>query len=147
MKTCKIQIINRSKNPVPDYMTKGAAGMDLYADLEEALLLNPMEIRMIPTGIFIHLPEGFEAQIRARSGLSSKYGITMINGIGTIDSDYRGEIKVPLINLGPESYLIQPGERICQMVVKQYVLAQLELVEQLEESDRGQGGFGHSGRR
>lgn len=147
MDQCKIQIVNRSKNPVPTYMTKGSAGLDLYADLEEALLLNPMEIKMIPTGVLIHLPEGYEAQIRARSGLSSKFGITMINGIGTIDSDYRGEIKVPLINLGKESYLIQPGERICQMVVKKYVLAHLELVETLEESDRGQGGFGHSGRR
>jgi dUTP pyrophosphatase len=147
MEHCKVQIVNKSKNPLPGYMTQGAAGMDLYADLDGEVTLQPMEIRSIPTGIHIQLPEGVEAQIRARSGLSSKYGITLINGIGTIDSDYRGEIKVPLINLGAQPYRIQPGERICQMVVKRYIVATLEMVEELEDTTRGHGGFGHSGKR
>ncbi|MBF7095710.1 dUTP diphosphatase [Alkalibacter mobilis] len=145
MEKCKVKIVNKSKNPLPKYATEGAAGLDLYADTDEKILLNPMEIKLIPTGIFIELPIGFEVQIRARSGLSSKYGITMINGVGTIDSDYRGEIKVPLINFGKEKYEIKPGERICQMVVKRYVSAEFELVENLDETHRGSGGFGHSG--
>ncbi|QSX09615.1 dUTP diphosphatase [Alkalibacter rhizosphaerae] len=139
--------MNRSKNPLPKYATEGAAGMDLHADIDSEILLKPMEIKMIPTGIHIGLPVGYEAQIRARSGLSSKFGITLINGIGTIDSDYRGEIKVPLINLGSETYVFQPGERICQMVVKKYITATLDLVDILDDTDRGQGGFGHSGKK
>lgn len=146
MDSCKVQIINKSKNPLPGYMTEGSSGMDLYADIQEEVVIRPMEITMIPTGIHIGLPDGYEAQIRARSGLSSKYGITLINGIGTIDSDYRGEIKVPMINLGADPYKIQPGERICQMVVNQFVQVTLDVVEEMEDTVRGHGGFGHSGK-
>lgn len=146
MDSCKIQIINKSKNPLPGYMTKGASGMDLYADIKEEIIIKPMEIKMIPTGIHVGLPDGYEAQIRARSGLSSRHGITLINGIGTIDSDYRGEIKVPMINLGSDPYGIQPGERICQMVVNRFVTVTLEEVDIMEDTARGHGGFGHSGK-
>ncbi|NTW71096.1 MAG: dUTP diphosphatase [Eubacteriaceae bacterium] len=146
MEFCKIKIINKSGNPMPRYMTEGSAGMDLCADLKDDEQLDPMEIKMIPTGLYISLPVGYEAQIRARSGLSSKYGLTMVNGIGTIDSDYRGEIKVPLINLGGQPYKIKPGERICQMVINKYVHANLDEVEILDETDRSHGGFGHSGK-
>jgi dUTP pyrophosphatase len=110
------------------------------------MVIDPTDIILIPTGIQISLPIGYEAQIRARSGLSLKHGITMINGIGTIDSDYRGEIKVPLVNLGKIPYTIKPGERICQMVVKKYVWGEFEVVDELDETERGDGGFGHSGK-
>lgn len=146
MEFCKIKIVNKSGNPMPRYMTEGSAGMDLCADLKEDAQLEPMEIRMIPTGLYISLPVGYEAQIRARSGLSSKHGLTMVNGIGTIDSDYRGEIRIPLINLGSQPYIIKSGERICQMVINKYIYADLDEVEILDETDRSHGGFGHSGK-
>lgn len=146
MDKCKIKIVNKSRLPLPGYITEGSAGMDLYADIGEDMVIDPTDIILIPTGIQISLPIGYEAQIRARSGLSLKHGITMINGIGTIDSDYRGEIKVPLVNLGKIPYTIKPGERICQMVVKKYVWGEFELVDELDETERGDGGFGHSGK-
>ncbi len=135
----------RKDRPLPVYKTKGAAGMDLMADLEEDRVLQPGEIALIPTGIAIALPTGYEAQIRARSGLAVKEGITLINGVGTVDEDYRGEIKVGLINLGQEPFCIQDGDRIAQMVVARYEKIQWLEVEELEESPRGSGGFGHTG--
>ncbi len=146
MEKCKIKLVNKSDQPLPGYMTEGSAGMDLYADTKEGIEIKPMDIVLVPTGISISLPVGYEVQIRARSGLSLKYGITMVNGIGTIDSDYRGEIKVPLINLGKSAYTIKPGERICQMVVKKYIIGEFEVVEELDDTLRGEGGFGHSGK-
>ncbi|MCR1898097.1 dUTP diphosphatase [Irregularibacter muris] len=146
MEKCKIKIINQSKYSLPQYQTQGSAGMDLYADINKNILLKPGERVLIPTGIFISMPIGYEAQIRARSGLSIKHGITLINGIGTIDSDYRGEIKIIVINLGQEDYVFQPGERIAQMVIKKYIMAEWELVDHLDQTPRGVGGFGHSGK-
>lgn len=146
METCKVKIQNKSKYSLPKYQTKGSAGMDLHANISTSLLIKPLERKLVPTGIYISMPEGYEAQIRARSGLSLKYGVTMVNGIGTIDSDYRGEIKVILINLGQENYTLQPGERIAQMVISKYITAQWENVDQLDDTERGQGGFGHSGK-
>lgn len=146
METCKVKIQNKSKYLLPKYQTKGSAGMDLHANISTSLLIKPMERKLVPTGIYISMPEGYEAQIRARSGLSLKYGITMANGIGTIDSDYRGEIKIILINLGQENYILQPGERIAQMVISKYIAVQWENADQLDDTKRGQGGFGHSGK-
>lgn len=140
-----IQIINKSKYNLPEYQTKGSAGMDIYANITTSIIIKPGERTLVPTGISISMPEGYEAQLRARSGLSLKHGITLINGIGTIDSDYRGEIKVILINLGDEDFTIRPGERIAQMVIKKYITADWKLVYQLDETQRGQEGFGHSG--
>jgi dUTP pyrophosphatase len=145
METCKIQIINESANPLPAYQSKLAAGMDLYASNQEKITLEPGDIKLIPTGIRIAIPEGYEVQIRARSGLALKHGLSLVNGIGTIDGDYRGEIKVIIVNLGKKAYTINFGERIAQMVVKKYVAAKFELVDLLEETERGEGGFGHSG--
>ncbi|HHT49878.1 MAG TPA: dUTP diphosphatase [Eubacteriaceae bacterium] len=145
MEKCIIKIINNSNYNLPKYQTKGSAGMDLYANISEGEIIKPGEIKLIPTGIYISMPEGYEAQIRARSGLSLKHGVTLANGIGTIDSDYRGEISIILVNLGNKDYFIEPGERIAQMVIKKYILAQWELVEDLDETVRGEGGFGHSG--
>lgn len=145
MNNCKIKITNKSNYNLPEYQTKGSAGMDIYANIITSKKITPGEIMLIPTGISISMPEGYEAQIRARSGLSLKHGITLVNGIGTIDSDYRGEIKVILINLGERDFTIKPGERIAQMVIKKYIIANWELVEQLDETQRGQEGFGHSG--
>jgi dUTP pyrophosphatase len=145
MEKCKIQIINESANPLPAYQSKLAAGMDLYASNQEKITLEPGDIKLIPTGIRIAIPEGYEVQIRARSGLALKHGLSLVNGIGTIDGDYRGEIKVIIVNLGKKAYTINFGERIAQMVVKKYVAAEFQLVEMLEETERGEGGFGHSG--
>lgn len=141
----KVKIINKSDLPLPQYKTVGSAGLDLHANNQEKIVLKPMERKLIPTGLHIELPQGYEAQIRARSGLAIKHGISLVNGIGTIDCDYRGEIKIILINLGNEEFLIEKGDRIAQMVIMKYERATLNEVEVLEESDRGQGGFGHTG--
>lgn len=130
---------------MPKYQTKGSAGMDLYANIKKPEIIKSGEIKLIATGISISIPEGYEAQIRARSGLSLNHGITLANGIGTIDSDYRGQIKIILINLGNTDYSIEPGERIAQMVIKKYIIAQWEIVNSLDETIRGEKGFGHSG--
>jgi dUTP pyrophosphatase len=140
-----IEIINRSAHPLPEYQTSGSAGMDLRAYLPEPVMLQPMERRLIPTGLFIALPEGYEAQIRPRSGLSIKRGLSLVNAVGTIDSDYRGELMVPLINLSAEAQSIEDGERIAQMVIARYEQASFSLVDTLSETVRGAGGFGSSG--
>lgn len=141
----KIPITNRSPYPLPSYATEGSAGMDLYAYLSNAITLAPLERVLIPTGIAIALPEGYEAQVRPRSGLAAKRGLTVLNAPGTIDADYRGEIKVILVNLSPEEARIEPGERIAQLVVARYEQVSWQLCEELDETERGAGGFGHSG--
>ncbi|MGZ3749908.1 MAG: dUTP diphosphatase [Mucilaginibacter sp.] len=140
-----IQIINKSKNILPAYETAHAAGMDLRADLESPVRLNPMERKLIPTGLYIELPEGFEAQIRPRSGLAFKHGISIVNSPGTIDADYRGEIKVLLINLSTEHFEINTGDRIAQMIVSKHETVSWQQVEVLNETSRGAGGYGHTG--
>lgn len=140
-----IRIINRSKNNLPAYETAHSAGMDLRADLETPVLLNPMERKLIPTGLHIELPEGFEAQIRPRSGLAYKHGIGIVNSPGTIDADYRGEIKVLLINFSAEPFEINSGDRIAQMIVARHEKVSWEEVEILNETSRGTGGYGHTG--
>jgi dUTP pyrophosphatase len=140
-----VKVINRSGNPLPHYGTSGSAGMDLRANIEAPITLQSMERQLIPTGLFIALPEGAEAQIRPRSGLALKKGITMLNTPGTIDSDYRGEIKVIAINLSAEEQVIEPGERIAQMVISRYEKVQWQQVDELVETTRGEGGFGHTG--
>ncbi|MDR1974019.1 MAG: dUTP diphosphatase [Bacteroidales bacterium] len=142
----KIKITNVSNNPLPEYQTVGAAGMDLMASLEEALTIMPGDRALVPTGLSIALPEGYEAQVRPRSGLAAKYGITALNSPGTIDADYRGEIKVILINHGKEPFVIQNGDRIAQMVVAKYERIEWTAVEELEDTKRGAGGFGHTGK-
>ena len=134
-----------TQSGLPNYETLGSAGMDLSASLEERIVLEPGERHLIPTGIAIQLPQGYEAQVRPRSGLAVKYGIGMVNSIGTIDSDYRGEIKVPLINHGSEPFVIQPGDRIAQLIVARYERVEWEQVLELDDTERGEGGFGHSG--
>jgi dUTP pyrophosphatase len=141
-----VKIISRSAHPHPGYETIHAAGMDLRANLETPLLLEPMQRALVPTGLFIELPQGYEAQIRPRSGLAYKHGITVLNSPGTIDADYRGEIKVLLINLGIESFEITSGERIAQMVVASHEQVEWQPVAELAESDRGAGGFGSTGK-
>ena len=140
-----INIINKSNNPLPKYESAQAAGMDIRCNIAEDITLQPLERRLIPTGLFIALPEGYEAQIRPRSGLALKRGLTVLNTPGTIDADYRGEIGVILINLSNEPQTITPGERICQMVIVKHEQPQLIEVEVLDQTDRGAGGFGHSG--
>ncbi len=140
---CKI--VNKSSNATPAYATAQSAGMDLRANLETPIVLKPMERAMIPTGLFIELPVGYEAQVRPRSGLAAKHGITVLNTPGTIDADYRGEIKVILVNLSNEAFEIQHGERIAQMVIAKHETVQWEEVENLSETERGAGGFGSSG--
>jgi dUTP pyrophosphatase len=140
-----IRIINRSKNTLPAYETIHSAGMDLRADLESPVLLNPMERKLIPTGLHIELPEGYEAQIRPRSGLAYKHGIGIVNSPGTIDADYRGEIKVLLINLSTEPFEINSGDRIAQMIVSKHEKVEWQQVEILNETTRGAGGYGHTG--
>lgn len=142
----KIKIVNQSKHALPEYATPYSAGMDLRANLEEPICLKPMERKLIPTGLFIELPEGYEAQIRPRSGLAIKNGITVLNSPGTIDADYRGEIRVILINLSDTDFEIVDGERICQMIIAKHKTAKWISVEELETSDRGEGGFGHTGK-
>ena len=141
----KVKILNKSPFEIPKYKTEGSAGVDLQAFINKPIILAPMERCLIPTGIFISLPEGYEAQVRARSGLAIKHGISLVNGIGTIDSDYRGEIKVILINLGQEDYCINNGDRIGQLIFARYEKANFIEVEVLDDTKRGQGGFGHSG--
>ena len=140
-----VKIINKSNNDLPQYSTPSAAGMDLRANLSEAVTLSPLERKLIPTGIFIELPEGYECQIRPRSGLALKHGISVLNSPGTIDADYRGEIGVILINLSNEPFTIENGERICQMIVSQYSKVEWSEVEVLGDTERGAGGFGHTG--
>lgn len=141
----QIKIVNKSKHALPEYATEHSAGMDLRANLSESVTLKPLERKLIPTGLFIELPEGYEAQIRPRSGLAIKKGITVLNSPGTIDADYRGEICVILINLSADNFVIEDGERICQMVIATHAQAQWLQVEVLSETERGAGGFGHTG--
>src|ERR1700761_484134 len=140
-----IRIINKSKNTLPAYETEHAAGMDLRADLEEPVRLNPLERKLIPTGLYMELPEGFEAQIRPRSGLAFKHGIGIVNSPGTIDADYRGEIKVLLVNLSAEIFEVNTGDRIAQMIVAKHEKVNWDEVEVLNETSRGVGGYGHTG--
>ena len=142
----KVKIINRSDNPLPVYATPASAGMDLRANNEEPIVLQPMQRALIPTGLYIELPEGYEAQIRPRSGLALKHGITVLNTPGTIDADYRGELSVLLVNLSAEPFTVCHGERICQMVVARHEQVVWQNVEVLSETERGAGGYGHSGR-
>lgn len=147
MKTCTIKIINRSSFPLPYKATESAAGMDVCANISKPVCLQPLERMLIPTGLFIELPVGYEAQIRPRSGLAIKQGITCLNSPGTIDADYRGEIKVILINLSSTEQTIQPGERIAQMVVQEVVYVNWQTVNELSQTTRGEGGFGHTGKQ
>lgn len=141
----KIKIVNHAHHPLPAYATIHSAGLDLRANLDEKIVLRPLERKLIPTGLFIELPVGYEAQIRPRSGLAIKKGITVLNSPGTIDADYRGEICVILINLSNEDFIIEDGERICQMVIASHEQAEWVEVDVLGETDRGKGGFGHTG--
>jgi dUTP pyrophosphatase len=145
MQEVVIKILNQSDNDIPSYATAGSAGMDIRANLIAPVTLQPLQREMVPTGIFIELPEGYEAQVRPRSGLANKQGITCLNSPGTVDSDYRGEIKVILINLSDQEQLIQHGDRIAQMIIAKVERAKWKLVQQLNETVRGQGGFGHTG--
>ena len=142
-----INIINQSNNPLPTYATEGSAGMDLRAFIAETLLLKPMERQLVPTGLFIEIPEGYEGQVRPRSGLALKQGITCLNAPGTVDSDYRGELKVILINLSADIQEIHSGDRIAQLVIAAVEKAHLTTVTVLTESVRGEGGFGHTGKK
>ena len=146
MQAVKVKIIRRTPNALPTYSTIDSAGMDLRANLSEPITIGSLERRLVPTGLFIELPKGYEAQIRPRSGLALKHGISLLNTPGTIDADYRGEIGIILINLSKEPFTLQPGERICQMIVAPYSRVEWEEVDELESSERGDGGFGHSGR-
>ena len=141
----KIRIINRGSQQLPAYATPQSAGMDLRANIEDPITLRPVERRIVPTGLYIALPEGYEAQVRPRSGLALKHGITVLNSPGTIDSDYRGEIGVLLINLSDTPFVINAGERIAQMVVARHEQAELIEVEELDDTERGAGGYGHTG--
>ena len=143
----RVRIVNLSKHELPSYGTLFSSGMDLRASLSEPVLLAPGKRILVPTGIFISLPEGYEAQIRPRSGLAIKHGITVLNSPGTIDADYRGEIKIILVNLSEEDFIIQDGERICQMIVAKFEKVVWEEVDSLDDTARGAGGFGHTGRQ
>lgn len=140
-----VRVVNQSNNDLPAYSTPLSAGMDLRANLDNPIELLPLQRALVPTGIYIELPAGYECQIRPRSGLAAKHGITVLNTPGTIDADYRGEIKVILVNLSNEPFTIQPGERICQMVVARHSTVQWEQVDELTQTQRGAGGFGHTG--
>ncbi|MCD8265982.1 MAG: dUTP diphosphatase [Prevotellaceae bacterium] len=142
----KIHVINSSRHPLPQYATPLSAGMDLRASLQEPVTLQPLERRLVPTGLRIALPAGYEAQVRPRSGLALRHGVTVLNSPGTIDADYRGEVGVILVNLGPEPFVVNDGDRIAQMVVARCERAELEAVEVLSDTQRGEGGFGHTGR-
>lgn len=141
----KIKVVNKGHHPLPQYATTQSAGMDLRANLDASITLKPMERRLIPTGLFIALPEGFEAQVRPRSGLALKKGITVLNAPGTVDADYRGEVGVVLINLSQEDFVVEDGERIAQMIIARHEQAMFETVEVLDETERGTGGYGHTG--
>lgn len=140
-----IKVINKGHQPLPAYATPQSAGMDLRANIEESVILHPMERQLIGTGLYIALPEGYEAQVRPRSGLALKHGITVLNSPGTIDADYRGEIKVLLVNLSQENFVINDGERIAQMVIARHETATFTEVAELDETERGTGGYGHTG--
>ncbi|NCB67780.1 MAG: dUTP diphosphatase [Bacteroidia bacterium] len=142
----KIKVVNKSKHTLPQYATPLSAGMDIRANLESPVVLQPLERKLIPTGLYIELPEGYEAQMRPRSGLAIKKGITLLNSPGTIDADYRGEICVILVNLSSEAFEVQDGERICQMVIARHEQANWIEVEELGDTERGAGGFGHTGK-
>ena len=142
----EVKIINKSHHPLPGYATPLSAGMDIRANLTEPVVLNPLERKLIPTGLYIALPEGYEAQMRPRSGLALKHGITLLNTPGTIDADYRGEIAIILINLSSEPFTVNDGERICQMVITTHSQVAWQLVEALDDTERGAGGFGHTGK-
>lgn len=143
----KIRIRNTSGNDLPEYATTGAAGMDIRANLPESVTLQPLERKLIPTGLFMEIPVGYEVQIRPRSGLAFKHGITVLNSPGTIDSDYRGEVGVLLVNFSNEAFVVENGERIAQMVVAAHEQASWETANQLSDTDRGAGGFGHTGKQ
>ena len=143
----KVQIINKSHHQLPAYATALSAGMDIRANLSEPVVIKPLERKLIPTGLYIALPEGYEAQLRPSSGLALKHGITLLNTPGTIDADYRGEIGVILVNLSSEPFVVNDGERICQMVIASYQQVEWEPVEVLTETERGEGGFGHTGKK
>ena len=142
----KVQVINKSKHPLPQYATSMSAGMDLRANLDAPITLKPLQRCLVPTGIFMALPEGFEAQVRPRSGLAIKKGISVLNSPGTIDADYRGEVCVILVNLSTEDFVVEDGERIAQMVIARYDQAEWQEVDVLDETERGAGGFGHTGK-
>lgn len=144
----KVKIVNKSQYPNPQRQSEGSSGLDVYANIEEPVLLENGKIEIIPTGIFLEIPPGIECQVRARSGLAAKHGITLVNGIGTIDSDYRGEIKVILSNLSDKAYTIQPGDRIAQLIFAPILIPEIEYsvdIETLSTTGRGSGGFGHTG--
>lgn len=143
----KVQVINKSKHPLPQYATGLSAGMDLRANLDSSITLKPLQRCLVPTGIFMALPEGFEAQVRPRSGLAIKKGISVLNSPGTIDADYRGEVCVILVNLSSEDFVIEDGERIAQMVISRYEQAEWQEMDVLDETERGAGGFGHTGKK
>lgn len=145
MDNVSVKIINRSRHQLPEYATALSAGMDIRANIDSPVTLQPLERRLIPTGLFISLPEGYECQIRPRSGLALRHGISLVNTPGTIDADYRGEIGVILVNLSSEPFVINDGERIAQMVVSRYSRVEWQSVETLDATDRGEGGFGHTG--
>jgi dUTP pyrophosphatase len=142
----KVEIINKSKHDLPRYATSQSAGLDLRANLDEPLVLAPLQRVLVPTGLFIALPAGFEAQVRPRSGLAAKHGITVLNSPGTIDADYRGEIRVILVNLSQEPFAVEDGERIAQLVIARHEQAEWVEVETLDTTERGEGGFGHTGK-
>ena len=141
----KVSIVNKSKYPTPAYATEKSAGMDLKANIDEPIVLGSLERALVPTGIYMALPDGTEAQVRPRSGLAAKFGISVLNAPGTIDADYRGEVKVILVNLSSEPFVVNPGERIAQLVVARYEKVEWEEVDTLDETDRGAGGFGSTG--
>ena len=147
MEKIKVKVINKSGNDLPEYKTPQSAGMDLRANIDEAVTLEPLSRRLVKTGLFIALPEGYEAQIRPRSGLALKHGITVLNTPGTVDADYRGEIMGLLINLAKTSFIINPGDRIAQMVIARHEQAEFTLVDELDDTERGEGGMGHTGIR
>ena len=141
----KIKIVNKSKHPLPEYATSGSAGMDLRANIDAPITLAPGERKLIPTGIYIALPVGYEAQVRPRSGLALKHGIGLANMLGTVDSDYRADVGVILINLGQEDFVVNDGDRIAQLVIAKYEIAEWEVVDELDKTERGEGGYGHTG--
>jgi dUTP pyrophosphatase len=141
----KIKIVNKSKHPLPEYATPGSAGMDLRANIDAPITLAPGERKLIPTGIYIALPVGYEAQVRPRSGLALKYGIGLANMLGTVDSDYRADVGVILINLGQEDFVVNDGDRIAQLVIAKHETAEWDVVDELDETERGEGGYGHTG--
>lgn len=143
----KVKIVNHSKHPLPEYKTKASAGMDIRANLEEVVTLKPLERKLIPTGLFIELPEGYEAQIRPRSGLALNEGLGLLNSPGTLDADYRGELGVIVVNLSNAVITIEDGERICQMIINRVEQAEWIEVDELSDTERGKGGFGHTGKK